>query len=188
MSDMTLADALEKVQEWIGELVEMLDPSVTIQRLDEPVKASTASTAPTTPCPATLGSNKCSRPAGHCGDHANAEMFWADPEPTPKWREMVEKQSTFAKSPLSAVLYNLYVIERDGRQVHSLARIVAVCEQQVQDWQAVPYPQGPHSVYRLVSALGDGSSNKEQPQTYDWMALGNEAASWLKHLTEDDDE
>jgi len=32
MSDMTLADALEKVQEWIGELVEVLDPSVTIQR------------------------------------------------------------------------------------------------------------------------------------------------------------
>jgi len=37
MSDMTLADALEKVQEWIGELVEVLDPSVTIQRAPEPI-------------------------------------------------------------------------------------------------------------------------------------------------------
>ena len=191
MSDMTLADALEKVQEWIGELVEVLDPSVTIQRLDEPVKASTASTgtAPATPCPATLGSNKCSRPAGHCGDHANAEMFWTDPEPTPKWREMVEKQSTFAKPPLAAVLYNMYLCTEDYFLPNSLAHIVAVCERQVPGWKAEPYNSDGFSVYRLVSAFGDGSSNdKTEPQSYDWMALGNEAASWLKHLTEDDDE
>ena len=189
MSDMTLADALEKVQEWIGELVEVLDPSVTIQRLDEPVKASTASTAPTTPCPATLGSNKCSRPAGHCGDHANAEMFWTDPEPTPKWREMVEKQSTFAKPPLAAVLYNMYLCTEDYFLPNSLAHIVAVCERQVPGWKAEPYNSDGFSVYRLVSAFGDGSSNdKTEPQSYDWMALGDEAASWLKHLTEADDE
>ena len=188
MSDMTLADALEKVQEWIGELVEVLDPSVTIQRVDEPVKASTASTAPTTPCPATLGSNKCSRPAGHCGDHANAEMFWSD-QWTPKWREMVDRNNTFATWPLHAVMYNLYVIERDDGLSHSLARIVAVCEQQVPGWKAEPYNSDGFSVYRLVSAFGDGSSNdKTEPQSYDWMALGNEAASWLKHLTEADDE
>ncbi len=73
MSDMTLAGALEKVQEWIGELVEVLDPSVTIQRLDEPVKASTASTAPATPRRATLGSDKCSRPASRQGSPGRCE-------------------------------------------------------------------------------------------------------------------
>ena len=192
MSDMTLADALEKVQEWIGELVEMLDPSVTIQRLDEPVKASTASTAPTTPCPATLGSNKCSRPAGHCGDHANAEMFWSD-QWTPKWREMVDQQSTFADTfagqPLAAVLYNMYLCTEDYFLLNRLAHIVAVCERQVPGWKAEPYNSDGFSVYRLVSAFGDGSSNdKTEPQSYDWMALGEEAASWLKHLTEADDD
>ena len=190
MSDMTLADALEKVQEWIGELVEVLDPSVTIQRVDEPVKASTASTAPATPCPATLGSNKCSRPAGHCGDHANAEMFWSD-QWTPKWREMVDQQSTFAKPPLAAVLSNMYLCTATPSHflLNRLAHIVAVCERQVPGWKAEPYNSDGFSVYRLVSAFGDGSSNdKTEPQSYDWMALGNEAASWLKHLTEADDE
>ena len=188
MSDMTLADALEKVQEWIGELVEVLDPSVTIQRLDEPVKASTASTAPTTPCPATLGSNKCSRPAGHCGDHANAEMFWTDPEPTPKWREMVEKQSTFAEPPLSTVLCNMYLCTEDHFLLNSLARIVAVCEQQVPGWKAEPYEANDFSTFQLVSAFGSVLRNPAEPALRDWQALGEEAASWLKHLTEADDE
>ena len=101
---------------------------------------------------------------------------------------MVDRNNTFATWPLHAVLYNLYVIERDDGPSHSLARIVAVCEQQVPGFTAEPYNSDGFSVYRLVSAFGDGSSNKEQPQTYDWMALGNEAASWLKHLTEADDE
>ena len=187
MSDMTLADALEKVQEWIGELVEVLDPSVTIQRLDEPVKASTSSTAPTTPCPATLGSNKCSRPAGHCGDHANAEMFWSD-QWTPKWREMVDQQSTFAKPPLAAVLSNMYLCTEDHFLLNSLARIVAVCEQQVPGWKAKPYESNDFSTFQLVSAFGSVLRNPAEPELRDWRALGEEAASWLKHLTEDDDE
>ena len=191
MSDMTLADALEKVQEWIGELVEVLDPSVTIQRLDEPVKASTASTAPTTPCPATLGSNKCSRPAGHCGDHANAEMFWTDSEPTPKWREMVDQQSTFADTfagqPLAAVLYNMYLCTEDYFLLDRLAHIVTVCEQQVPGWKAEPYESNDFSTFQLVSAFGSVLRNPAEPALRDWQALGEEAASWLKHLTEADD-
>lgn len=131
--------------------------------------------------------------AGHDGVHWHRDGFniivWTAPKPTPipKWRQLVDEYSGYADDPLAAVLYNMYAIYLRPRRFDCLARIVAVCEQQVPGFTAEPYNSDGFSPYRLVSAFGC-SLDHMQPDDSDWKALGNVAASWLKHLTETDDE
>ena len=81
---------------------------------------------------------------------------------------------------------NMYLCTED-HLLNSLARIVAVCERQVPGWRAEPYESNDFSTFQLVSAFGSVLRPAE-PALRDWQALGEEAASWLKHLTENDDE
>ena len=152
-------------------------------------------------CQNTSMGQQCDLEAGHDGVHwhrdgSNINAWYTDPEQwermvkvLPRWRELVEKNNKVTDSPLSDVLYNMYAIDRDYAGLHhDLARIVAVCEQQVPGWKAKPYESNDFSTFQLVSAFGSVLRNPAEPALRDWQALGEEAASWLKHLTEDDDE
>jgi hypothetical protein len=81
----------------------------------------------------------------------------------------------------------MYLCTEDYFLLNRLAHIVAVCERQVPGWKAEPYNSDGFSVYRLVSAF-KYSLTHIQPNDNDWKTLGNEAASWLKQLTEADDD
>jgi hypothetical protein len=179
-----LIESLRKMQEALNDVVEEMEankdafakleqelPVVTVEEID-------------TKCQVTERDNWCNRPAGHCGDHMGNGIIW---QSTPKWRQLVEKQSTFAKPPLADVLYNMYLCTEDYFLLNRLAHIVAVCERQVPGWKAEPYNSDGFSVYRLVSAF-KYSLTHIQPNDNDWKTLGNEAASWLKQLTEADDD
>ncbi len=156
-----LVEVLGKLSGQLEELSEIIDPSVTVYRtVDKGSKAAEAL-------------------AWFEGAAALAK---------PKWRAMVDEQSTFAKPPLSTVLYNMYLCTEDHFLLNSLARIVAVCERQVPGWKAKPYESNDFSTFQLVSAFGSVLRNPAEPALRDWQALGEEAASWLKHLTEADNE
>lgn len=179
-----LIESLRKMQEALNDVVEEMEankdafakleqelPVVTVEEID-------------TKCQVTERDNWCNRPAGHHGDHVGNGIIW---QSTPKWRELVEKNNKATDDPLSAVLYNMYAIEREGLP-DSLARIVAVCEQQVPGWKAKPYESNDFSTFQLVSAFGSVLRDPAEPALRDWQALGEEAASWLKHLTENEDD
>ena len=184
-----LIESLRKMQEALNDVVEEMEankdafakleqelPVVTVEEID-------------TPCQVTEGNNWCNLPVGHYGDHMSNGITW---QSTPKWREMVEQNNTRAAMPLSAVLYGMYAIASGDYCYpglhHALARIVAVCEQQVPGWKAEPYESNDFSTFQLVSAFGSVLRTPAEPALRDWQALGEEAASWLKHLTEADDD
>lgn len=113
----------------------------------------------------------------------------------PKWRSRVEEwgsnpQRSF-RTPLSCVLRLLSRIDNDTRIDHDpsvaapallddLARIVAVCEQEVGDgWRADVIIPRPSTAYELARWLTDDSP---LPTEHCWKSLGNAAAAWLAHL------
>ena len=188
---MTVEQLLGKILTVLDELLETVDPEVTIQRVDQKVvwddeKGRCEATHPV--------GWRCDLLKGHHEAHWNRMVgFWSPepttPEPTPKWRELVDKNSALANDPLPTVLYNIYAAGTVHPDLHyCLARIVAVCEQQAPGWKAKPYESNDFSTFQLVSAFGSVLRNPAEPALRDWQALGEEAASWLKHLTEDDDE
>ena len=120
--------------------------------------------------------------------HGLARVVKPQVEPTPEvpeWRRMVDEARTHWPHPLASVLSSLANIDgySDYDDRPDLARIVAVCEQEVGDgWQADPDAgQSTGSAWRLMSALAD--SSLRVPTESDWRCLGNAAAAWLAHLT-----
>ena len=121
---------------------------------------------------------------------------WTEPapDPVPEWRRLVEEfddnpQSAY-ETALSCVLSTMSVIDDEltvADSVHdigmSLARIVAVCEQQVGDgWRADPVDFKRPSAWWLAREFAYGAAG-ESPTEYDWRCLGNAAAGWLATLT-----
>ena len=113
-----------------------------------------------------------------------------EPEPVPEWRRMVDAMppKPFAeRHPLAEILERLAVLDEysdtgvDETRLYqmNIARIVAVCEQQVGDgWQADPdvVPRGHWGIAWLLVPL-----SHEPPG---WTMVGNRAAAWLRDLTE----
>ena len=110
---------------------------------------------------------------------AICEARYSVPEPAPK---------PFAeRHPLAEILERLAVLDEysdtgvDETRLYqmNIARIVAVCEQQVGDgWQADPdvVPRGHWGIAWLLVPL-----SHEPPG---WTMVGNRAAAWLRDLTE----
>ena len=141
------------------------------------------------------GGVSCSLPAGHPAPHQGLPHqmgTWRDPEP--QWRRLVDQQhqdladlrADGRYEALSDVLECLSVHASAQSQPHdralALARVVAVCEQQVGDgWQADPddWPNSwddPVDVWSLLDALCDTEDK--------WQSLGDRAATWLRDLTD----
>jgi hypothetical protein len=113
-----------------------------------------------------------------------------EPEPVPEWRRLVDAMppKPFAeRHPLAEILERLAVLDEysdtgvDETRLYqmNIARIVAVCEQQVGDgWQADPdvVPRGHWGIAWLLVPL-----SHEPPG---WTMVGNRAAAWLRDLTE----
>ena len=112
------------------------------------------------------------------------------PDPVPEWRRLVDAMppKPFAeRHPLAEILERLAVLDEysdtgvDETRLYqmNIARIVAVCEQQVGDgWQADPdvVPRGHWGIAWLLVPL-----SHEPPG---WTMVGNRAAAWLRDLTE----
>lgn len=134
--------------------------------------------------------HQCDKEAGHDGVHHHREgsniNVWYGYDG--QWRELVDARAERpVKHPMRVVLHNMWALSCGVPPLRSyLAQIVAVCEQQVPGWKANPY-ESDFSVYRLASAFGCSLRDSE-PHQEDWRALGNEAASWLKHLVENNND
>ena len=108
--------------------------------------------------------------------------------PKPKWREAVDERVGWAAgtpSPLGSTLRELADLEYGKVDSYAdpttvcLARIIAICEQEVGDgWQADPdrVPVGHWGISWLLVPL-----SQEPPA---WHVLGDRAAAWLRSLTD----
>lgn len=123
------------------------------------------------------------------------------PKSLPEWRSRVEEWDnpvrTF-KTPLACVLHLLSRIDNDVRLDHDpsaapvalvddIARVVAVCEQQVGDgWQAdgIEDVERANTVWYLGRELFF-DSERDGALPDDWRCLGNAAAQWLRYLTKE---
>ena len=124
------------------------------------------------------------------------------PDPVPEWSRLVDAMPPkpfTERHPLAEILERLAVLDEysdtgvDETRLYqmNIARIVAVCEQQVGDgWQADPnhYQAGLElTQFRLGVAfygLDPAATWAREPGEYEWMRLGNSAAAWLRDLTE----
>ena len=126
------------------------------------------------------------------------------PDPVPEWRRLVDEVDLSDVNPLSAVLYDLHwlagrnatITETEAgerRDRESLARIVAVCEQQVGGgWRADPYRRNiphPDTVENMLAVFVANFDRDEDRQhtvgKVAWKSLGWWAVSWLATLTGD---
>ena len=108
--------------------------------------------------------------------------------PNPKWRQMVDERLGWAAelpSPLGSTLRELADLEYGKVDSYAdpttvcLARIIAICEQEVGDgWQADP--ERVHPGFWGVAWLLVPLSH-EPP---DWAVVGDRAAAWLRSLTD----
>ena len=128
------------------------------------------------------------------------ETLDADPEPEPVRLVDAMPPKPFAeRHPLAEILERLAVLDEysdtgvDETRLYqmNIARIVAVCEQQVGDgWQADPnhYQAGlkltPFRLGVAFYGLDPAATWAREPGEYEWMRLGNSAAAWLRDLTE----
>ena len=105
--------------------------------------------------------------------------------PRAKWRQEVDDWVAEVPSPLGSTLRELADLEYGKVDSYAepttvrLARIVAICEQEVGDgWQADPdrVPVGHWGISWLLVTL-----SHEPPA---WRVLGDRAAAWLRSLTD----
>lgn len=110
--------------------------------------------------------------------------------PKPRWRELVgQAAKVVTDNPLEGVLKNLSVIaynpSPEGLE-WNLARIVAICEQEVGDgWQADPdstayggAEQDEYDVFLLLYPLVNLTGS------FCWERVGDRSAAWLRSLTD----
>lgn len=111
--------------------------------------------------------------------------------PKPRWRELVgQAAKVVTDNPLEGVLKHLSVIaynpSPEGLE-WGLARIVAICEQEVGDgWQADPDEWGVtvtmHDLLGRLACLGYDDHAMRLGKVTDWQGLGHAAAAWLREL------
>lgn len=116
-----------------------------------------------------------------------------------KWRVLVEKQKDTRqfrelwgwRTPLAAVMALFAEIADEVHPLElNLSRVIAVCEREVGGgWQADPsiIVCTKSSGVCDISCLLDGF-NKDFDDDYKWKAVSERAASWLRHVTEENDE
>ena len=118
--------------------------------------------------------------------------------PKPKWREAVDERFGWAAgtpSPLGSTLRELADLEYGKVDSYAdpttvcLARIVAICEQEVGDgWQADPDEWGDtvtmHDLLGRLACLEYDDHAMRLGKVTDWQGLGHAAAAWLRSLTD----
>ena len=113
--------------------------------------------------------------------------------PKPRWRELVgQAAKVVTDNPLEGVLKHLSVIAYNPSQEGlewNLARIVAICEQEVGDgWEADPDEWGDtvtmHDLLGRLACLEYDDHAMRLGKVTDWQGLGHAAAAWLRSLTD----
>ena len=118
--------------------------------------------------------------------------------PRAKWREDVDERLGWAAelpSPLGSTLRELADLEYGKVDSYAdpttvcLARIVAICEQEVGDgWQADPDEWGDtvtmHDLLGRLACLEYDDHAMRLGKVTDWQGLGHAAAAWLRSLTD----
>jgi len=121
-------------------------------------------------------------PSNHVCKQAQRQVRDIIDPPRAKWREMVDLAVPYLTrvDPLVVVLESLANVANPRKVTEAnLARIVAICEQEVGDgWRANPdrVPVGHWGISWLLVTL-----SHEPPA---WHVLGDRAAAWLRSLTD----
>ena len=113
-----------------------------------------------------------------------------NPDPAPMWRRLVDAVDLSGVNLLPAVLYDLHWLAGvndtewgEVRDKQALARIVAICEQQIGSGKIDPDLADTYgcTAWGLLHAL----MIDDEPTPACWWNLGDAAAHWLAVLTGD---
>ena len=138
-------------------------------------------------CAAETDGRMCCLPAAHDHNHAHV-ITWpqGDPDPAPEWRRLVDEVDIgrYRDDPLGWVTYFIHLRAASPDSItakRDLARIVAICEQQIGSGKIDPDLSDTYgcTAWGLIHAL----TIDDEPTPACWWSLGDAAAHWLATLT-----